>query len=108
LLTCISTIHHPNEYPVSHVNIDLTSGQPTILESQRADNPSPDIHPPSLYFSFPDYQPSSRSMERQPLLQQVGNLVGNHQQDEEGQASSGGDHVCVSDRVSVLVSSTFC
>ncbi|KAK7729125.1 hypothetical protein SLS63_006253 [Diaporthe eres] len=30
-------------------------------------------------------------MERQPLLQQVGNLVGHHQQDEEGHAS-GGDH----------------
>ncbi|KAG8161265.1 hypothetical protein KVR01_009529 [Diaporthe batatas] len=30
-------------------------------------------------------------MERQPLLQQVGNLVGTHQQDEEGQRS-GGDH----------------
>lgn len=33
-------------------------------------------------------------MERQPLLQQVGNLVGTHQQDEEGQRS-GGDHVCL-------------
>ena len=33
-------------------------------------------------------------MERQPLLQQVGNLVGTRQQDEEGQAVSGGDHVC--------------
>ncbi|KAI3395598.1 hypothetical protein diail_1036, partial [Diaporthe ilicicola] len=30
-------------------------------------------------------------MERQPLLSQVGNLIGSRQQDEEGQAS-GGDH----------------
>lgn len=33
-------------------------------------------------------------MERQPLLSQVGNIVGVRQQDEEGQAS-GGDHVCL-------------
>lgn len=95
LLTCIcSTTILPTISKFFLVSIDLTSGQPTILERQRANTQSPALHPPSRYFSFPDYQPSSRTMERQPLLSQVGNLVGSHQQDEEGQAS-GGDHVCL-------------